>query len=172
VASHFSGLFRPRIVSLSSIVCPTARCLPSPAGGPPALLRPCPVLLGSLGWLDPAGGWSCCRPSPWRPDPFRWAHELLKTASLAWSSAVSLPSPSSFFSMSPSTSGRQIIQITAVPQNHNVNGVQSKGGLFALCDDGTVWYLDVKTISNAIHPQNGKFVDVEWREVPSIPPLP
>ena len=45
------------------------RPAPAPVPPPPALLPPVPPLLGCLGWLDPAAGWSCCRPSPWCPDP-------------------------------------------------------------------------------------------------------
>jgi hypothetical protein len=98
----------------------------------------------------------------------------LKTASLAWSGAVSLPSPplpspSSFFSMSSNTSGRQIIQITAVSPSANTIATSSGspvGGLCALCNDGTVWFLRMKVTND------GQIADAEWREVPSIPPLP
>jgi hypothetical protein len=61
--------------------------------------------------------------------------------------------------MSPSTSGRQIIQIAAVsPPVREVNiSSARKGSVFALCADGSVWHIEVRPGDN------------QWEELPSIP---
>jgi len=69
------------------------------------------------------------------------------------------PPLSSFFSMSSNTSGRQIIQITAVspPVREGNTSTARKGSVFALCADGSVWHIEVRPGDN------------HWEELPSIP---
>jgi hypothetical protein len=69
------------------------------------------------------------------------------------------PPVSSFFSMNPNTSGRQIIQITAVspPVREGNTSSSRKGSVIALCADGTVWHIEVRPGDN------------QWEQLPSIP---
>jgi hypothetical protein len=61
--------------------------------------------------------------------------------------------------MSSNTSGRQIIQITAVspPVKEGNTSSTRKGSVFALCADGSVWHIEVRPGDN------------HWKELPSIP---
>jgi hypothetical protein len=78
--------------------------------------------------------------------------------------------PSSLSPKTPMTSSRRIIQISSTATNVQSGGVRYKGDLFALCDDGTVWHLEVAFINEKSHPKYGHLAEgVGWREIPSIP---
>jgi hypothetical protein len=67
-------------------------------------------------------------------------------------------------------SSRRIVQITSISPMQSTGGLRRKGDLFALCEDGTVWHLEVAFINNDENPKYGQLAEgVGWRQIPPIP---